>query len=516
MIVPNHIALTYFFKVPSKFRYPFYGTIHWYMLHKYYKELKHVGVKPSSEGENPINDVILIHSSPISDTSNCQTSKNARWLKEVSVEKMSMASLDNLSSDEYSSDIASPDTTSTVHTSTPPHSYQSHMCSTPSHLHQPHISATETEGLLTLVQRMKDDELFHLDAPPSLAISSTDLLTWLASQLRSPLLTQLCSIQPTGASLLHIGERSGSKRKRKGQHSELPSEKQPKHSSLTTTLPSKEERLVSSLTTSREIENKDDVFDCDSLKRSPEPESPVERSPKPESPVERPPEPESPVERPPEPGSPVERPPELESPVERPPEPGSPVERPPELESPVERPPELESPVDSKLIRVSLSCLASPLGDGTFNFNDESPLRNPPGTDVKTPPLAATSPFSLQLPPSSSQPHSTLSTPSQPNSIRSTPSQPHNIPSTPSQHHSTPSTPSQTHSTLSTPPPSLVEIVYSPSVWGQSKLAPFQDAPQLVLSPLPLSCTDTEHSIVKLINPGADPSNQRLNTASLN
>lgn len=204
--------------MPSKFRFPFYGSIHWYTLRKYYKELKKIGIKPHHEHD--LNEKI--------ETENEQ--KGARWLKEVSVERMSVSSRGSsisVSPVHSVEGIASPilsatSTLSQQHTS--PASISSQSCqSTPissldSASHS-YISSIEIDGLLTLLKKVQEEDLFLTESPPDFA-DPRSLASLLVSQLKSSKIKAILPTKPTGVSLLQQKSQKGLKlenRKRKRQ-----------------------------------------------------------------------------------------------------------------------------------------------------------------------------------------------------------------------------------------------------------------------------------------------------------
>lgn len=67
---------------------------------------------------------------------------------------------------------------------------------------EPYLSSYEREGLLLLVQKMKEDQLFELEAPSCIS-SPTQLLLQLETQLQSPAFSVGCS---AGTSVLYKTE----------------------------------------------------------------------------------------------------------------------------------------------------------------------------------------------------------------------------------------------------------------------------------------------------------------------
>ncbi len=161
----------------------------------------------------------------------------ARWLKEICVERVSVSSGESsLSpSPSHTSDGSSSPTTphhahgapsqptSMTHKSPPSPSQNTPSSlpqqSTPKSSPKPFISSIEIDGLLELLKKMQEEELFLTESPPSLA-DPLVLTAQLVSQLKSSRVQKLLPTKPTGVSLLQKqSQKSPSKlpnRKRKG------------------------------------------------------------------------------------------------------------------------------------------------------------------------------------------------------------------------------------------------------------------------------------------------------------
>ncbi len=166
----------------------------------------------------------------------------ARWLKEICVERVSVSSGESSvsASPSHTSDSSSSPTTphhSQAHgapsqpTSMPSHPHKSPPSpsqntpsllqkSTPKSSSKPFISSIEIDGLLELLKKMQEEELFLTESPPSLA-DPLVLAAQLVSQLNSSRIQELLPTEPTGVSLLQQPpqKKSPSKlsnRKRKG------------------------------------------------------------------------------------------------------------------------------------------------------------------------------------------------------------------------------------------------------------------------------------------------------------
>lgn len=146
-------------KVQGKFRYPFYGTLHWYIVEKYHQQLSQLGVQSIDR--------------TIEKESNA--SLTGRWLVSVKLKKLPVG---NSMSKRYD-----------------PPPYKG-IPLTP-----PYMTPNEREGLMLLVKKMRDDFLFSGDVPPSIS-NPRGILECLLAQLQNPLLHTVCSSEPNGTSLL--------------------------------------------------------------------------------------------------------------------------------------------------------------------------------------------------------------------------------------------------------------------------------------------------------------------------
>lgn len=143
-------------QVQSKFCYPFYGPLHWYVVEKYYTQLSYLGVQPCCA------------------ESSDKPRLPGKWLKSVRLEKLPITR-----HKEATEEI--------IKTRTP---------QTP-----PYFSPLEREGLMLLVRRMREEGLFSKDVPPSIS-NPEKILDCLWSQLHSPTLQSVVSEVPNGLSLL--------------------------------------------------------------------------------------------------------------------------------------------------------------------------------------------------------------------------------------------------------------------------------------------------------------------------
>ena len=197
-----------------KLKYPFYGSIHWYMLLKYAQELRKL--------------VNFKHKEDTADDSGQEfDTPNRRWLKEIPVAKLALPTSDEkelVSSDSINMElenrviVPSPQATATyslpcevseLKAPTPPGSmdvpiesnvkniarkmYDSSTC-------KPYLSTYERGGLLLLVQKMKNN-LFSHDIPVSFPPTS-DLLTDLEQLLQTAMSEERSSHEPTGVGVL--------------------------------------------------------------------------------------------------------------------------------------------------------------------------------------------------------------------------------------------------------------------------------------------------------------------------
>lgn len=204
-----------FIQVPLRLRYPFYGSIHWYVLSKYAQELRQFIVR-KKRGRN----------STSTEESDCQNGSR-HWLKEVAVKKCGtfpspgpMHYVEDATTTVVTTSLA--DTSlefTTEFTSQPPLknsegvavtsltpeetgdedlSLQIRSCSPT--MPKPHFSNHERGGLLLLVQKMKSN-LFQPDIPISIN-SSSDLLMDIEDLLQSAMSEKTSSLEPSGVGIL--------------------------------------------------------------------------------------------------------------------------------------------------------------------------------------------------------------------------------------------------------------------------------------------------------------------------
>ncbi len=189
---------------------------------KYYKELKKIGIKPNQEQRSKDKN----------GTENEQ--RGPRWLKEVSVERLSVSShgssvsvspansVEDISSPKLLRHPCTPETSPQV-TSTCSQQHTSPSESITPHPIQPtpisYISSIEIDGLLTLLRKVQEEDLFLTDCPLNLP-DPLSLAALLVSQLKSSVIKTILPIKPTGVSLLQQNSQKCLKletRKRKRQ-----------------------------------------------------------------------------------------------------------------------------------------------------------------------------------------------------------------------------------------------------------------------------------------------------------
>ena len=175
-----------FTQVPSKFRYPFYGTMHWYVVEKYHSQLAKIGggrsnspplpsiddqvggaIKEREDEEDPSRPLSL---APIN---------NRKWLKGVTLKKVQVGA-NKCSGDFVESAL-------------------------------PYLSLFEKDGLLALVHEMLRSDLFIPDAPPTYP-NPKQLLKELEEQLRCRNVERMCAGRPTGIGLVPAPVSRGSDR----------------------------------------------------------------------------------------------------------------------------------------------------------------------------------------------------------------------------------------------------------------------------------------------------------------
>ena len=141
--------------------------MHWYVVEQYHRQLATLGgarertATPLSCSEEEVDED--------GDTSKTLSLINRKWLKEVSLKKVSMGSKK-----------------SSAHSSESP---------------LPFLSIYERDGLVTLIQQMLKGELFPLDAPPTFT-NPKELLRELEDQLQSSNTEKLCASRPTGVGVV--------------------------------------------------------------------------------------------------------------------------------------------------------------------------------------------------------------------------------------------------------------------------------------------------------------------------
>ena len=193
-------SLLFLVQVPSKFRYPFYGTMHWYVVERYHSQLAKLSntggegrnspplptkddqVGGANDGEEEEDPSQPLSSVPIN---------NRKWLKGVALDKVQVSGgTTRRSSIDLIAESA-----------------------------QPYLSTYERDGLLALVQEMLGaGELFIPDAPHTYP-NPRQLLEELRDQLQCSGVEKVCASRPTGVGLVPtqpISRRgSGSIRRRK-------------------------------------------------------------------------------------------------------------------------------------------------------------------------------------------------------------------------------------------------------------------------------------------------------------
>lgn len=196
-----------YLQVPSKFRYPFYGTMHWYVVERYHSQLAKLG-NIGGEGRNspPLptaedqvggaNNAVVAGEGEGEDPSQPLSSvpiNNRKWLKGVALDKVQVSSgTTRRSSVDLIAESA-----------------------------QPYLSTYERDGLLALVQEMLGaSELFIPDAPHTYP-NPKQLLEELRDQLQCSSVERVCASRPTGVGLVPTQpiSRSGSgsiRRRKKG------------------------------------------------------------------------------------------------------------------------------------------------------------------------------------------------------------------------------------------------------------------------------------------------------------
>jgi len=158
-------------------KYPFYGTIHWYVLQQYALELKKLS---ACKGEGP-------------DGSDNLVNEKCQWLKGVSIEKYS---LNPSKSVAESLEVVSP---------------QEVQASLNSAGQKPHFSNHERGGLLLLVQKMKNN-LFEQDLPPSID-SASELLCEIEMLLNSKMSDKYSTSEPSGIGILQQNHQPRAKKR---------------------------------------------------------------------------------------------------------------------------------------------------------------------------------------------------------------------------------------------------------------------------------------------------------------
>ena len=171
-------------QVPLRLQYPFYGSIHWYVLAEYMAALEKIKKELPPKGQS---------SSDLTSTS------NVRWLKEISVERLALASAESQCSKKV---IVRKKYSGALQISYSVHAEPevSETLATKPCLVKPHLSSHERGGLLLLLHKMKNS-LFQMDVPESIS-SPSDVLSSLQQLLLSPLSSEVYSYEPSGLGLL--------------------------------------------------------------------------------------------------------------------------------------------------------------------------------------------------------------------------------------------------------------------------------------------------------------------------
>ncbi|XP_011404618.2 PREDICTED: uncharacterized protein LOC100632164 [Amphimedon queenslandica] len=159
-------------KVQGRFKYPFYGTLHWYLIERYHLQLSRLGVEPMSDSGTMTD-------TPTSSSSSMNIP--GRWLVSVKLKKLATGGHAHFSS----------------HFSQKPGEgapYRDYMM-------KPFLNDNEKAGLVYLVNKMKEDNLFSGDVPPSIS-DPRGILERLSKQLQNPLLDSTLSDKPTDVSVL--------------------------------------------------------------------------------------------------------------------------------------------------------------------------------------------------------------------------------------------------------------------------------------------------------------------------
>ena len=207
-------------QVPAKFRYPFYGTIHWYAILRYSQalhSLREAGVRRPQNGKWLKSVAVAREIVTVGGPS----AQNVKWLQSVTVEKLPLLPTSN-SSEEIPLEcppISQETEVNTTDWATWVKSEAPSSGNSPSQDHlKPHLSDYEREGLLHLLTKMVEENLFEHEAPPSIS-QPRSLLDTLRCQLESTSLHTSLSPRPTGVALLTPSRndmRRGVKRRRGG------------------------------------------------------------------------------------------------------------------------------------------------------------------------------------------------------------------------------------------------------------------------------------------------------------
>lgn len=151
-----------------KFRYPFYGTMHWYVIERYHNQLAKLG-GAGGRSTPPLPSVDQ-EEEDASKSLSSGAQINRKWLKGVALEKVQVRSK-KCGADSAESPVL------------------------------PFLSTYEREGLLSLIQQMWKCDLFMSDVPPSFT-NSEEMLRELEDQLRSSNTEGICTVKPTGVGVV--------------------------------------------------------------------------------------------------------------------------------------------------------------------------------------------------------------------------------------------------------------------------------------------------------------------------